>query len=158
MKSSTTYTSLLAAVGLLFGVSTQPALGLVTVNVQPGSQVAFVGSNVGFTAQVSATAGEIITGYTWLTSPNGLNPFTTVPGATTATCTLVNVQTNQTGSYFVRVTYNSGGSIGLTSVSSAVTLVVVDQARITAQPQGGLIRIVGDSASFSVSVPPSRKA
>src|ERR1019366_7292678 len=46
---------------------------------------------------------------------------------------------------------NSGGSIGLTSVSSAVTLVVVDQARITAQPQGGLIRIVGDSASFSVS-------
>jgi len=65
MKSSTTYTSLLAAVGLLFGLSTQSALGLVTVNVQPSSQVAFVGSNVVFTAQVSRTAGEIITGYTW---------------------------------------------------------------------------------------------
>jgi hypothetical protein len=151
MKSSTTYTSLLAAVGLLFGVSTQPALGLVTVNVQPGSQVAFVGSNVGFTAQVSATAGEIITGYTWLTSPNGLNPFTTVPGATTATCTLVNVQTNDTGYYFARVTYNSGTTIGLTTVSSAVILTVADQARITAQPQGGLIRTAGTSASFSVS-------
>ena len=151
MKSSTTYTSLLAAVGLLFGVSTQPALGLVTVNVQPGSQVAFVGSNVGFTAQVSATAGEIITGYTWLTSPNGLNPFATVPGATTATCTLVNVQTNDTGYYFARVTYNSGTTIGLTTVSSAVILTVADQARITAQPQGGLIRTAGTSASFSVS-------
>src|ERR1039458_8980964 len=125
MKSSTTYTSLLAAVGLLFGVSTQPALGLVTVNVQPGSQVAFVGSNVGFTAQVSATAGEIITGYTWLTSPNGLNPFTTEIGATTATCTLVNVQTNSSGYYFARVTYNSGPTIGLTTASSAVILTVI---------------------------------
>jgi hypothetical protein len=151
MKSSTTYTSLLAAVGLLFGLSTQPALGLVTVIVQPGSQVAFVGNNVVFTAQVSPTAGEIITGYTWLTSPNGQNPFTTVPGATTSTCTLVNVQTNDTGYYFARVTYSSGTTIGLTTVSSAVTLTVADQARITAQPQGGLIRTAGTSASFSVS-------
>src|ERR1017187_4207473 len=150
MKSSTTYTSLLAAVGLLFGVSYQPALGLVTVNVQPSSQVAFAGSNVVFTAQVSATAGEIVTGYTWLTSPNGLNPFTTIPGATTATCTLVNVQANDTGYYFARVTYNSGTTIGLTSVSSAVTLTVVDEARIMAQPQS-LNRLVGASALFSVS-------
>ena len=151
MKSNATCSSLFAAMGLLFCLSTQPALGLVTVIVQPSSQVAFVGSNVVFTAQVSATAGEIITGYTWLTSPNGLNPFTTIPGATTATCTLINVQTNNSGYYFVRVTYNSGTSIGLTSASSAVTLTVVDQARITAQPQGGLIRTVGTNASFSVS-------
>lgn len=151
MKSSTTYISLLAAVGLLFGVSTQPALGLVTVNVQPGSQVAFVGSNVVFTAQVSTTAGEIITGYTWQTSPNGLNPFTTIAGATTSTCTLVNVLTNNTGYYFAKVTYNSGTTIGLTTVSSAVILTVADQARITVQPQGGLIRATGTSASFNVS-------
>src|ERR1039458_9372985 len=151
MKSSTTFSSLLAAVGLLFGLSTQPALGIVTVIVQPISQVAFAGSNVVFTAQVSATAGEIVTGFTWLTSPNGLNPFTTVPGATTVACTLVNVQTNSSGYYFVRVTYNSGATIGLTTASLPVTLTVVDQARITVQPQGGLIRTVGTSASFSVS-------
>ncbi len=151
MSTKTTFYSCLSAMSLMFCLSAQPALGFVYVSVSPASQVAFVGSNVVFNAQVNATAGETITGYTWLTSPNGQNPFTTVPGAITATCTLVNVQTNQTGSYFVRVTYNSGGSIGLTSVSSAVTLVVVDQARITAQPQGGLIRVVGDSASFSVS-------
>jgi hypothetical protein len=151
MKTKTTLYSCLTAMGLMLCLSAQPALGFVSVSVSPGSQVAFVSSNVVFNAQVNATAGETITAYTWLTSPNGQNPFTTVPGAITATCTLVNVQTNQTGSYFVRVTYNSGGSIGLTSVSSAVTLAVVDQARITAQPQGGLIRLVGDSASFSVS-------
>src|ERR1039458_10399677 len=108
MKSSTTFSSLLAAVGLLFGLSTQPALGIVTVIVQPSTQVAFAGSNVVFTAQVSATAGEIVTGFTWLTSPNGLNPFTTVPGATTVACTLVNVQTNSSGYYFVRLPYTAG--------------------------------------------------
>ena len=137
--------------GLMFCLSTQPAQGFVTVTVQPGGQVAFVGSNVVFNAQASTSGGETITGYTWLTSPNGQNPFTTVPGATTPTCTLVNVQTNDTGYYFVRVTYNSGTSIGLTAVSSAANLTVVDQARITAQPQGGLIRLVGTSASFTVS-------
>ena len=119
MSTKTTLYSCLTAMSLMLCLSTRTALGFVSVSVQPVGQVAFVGSNVVFTAQVNATAGETITGYTWLTSPNGQNPFTTVPGAITATCTLVNVQTNQTGSYFVRVTYNSGGSIGLTSVSSA---------------------------------------
>jgi hypothetical protein len=138
--------------GLMLGLSTQPALGLVTVTVQPASQVAFVGSNVVFNAQVTATAGETITGYTWLMSPTGQNPFTTIPGATTGTCTLVNVQTNATGFYFVRVTYNTATSTNLPpSVSPAVSLTVVDQARITVQPQGGLIRAVGTSASFSVT-------
>jgi len=151
MTTKNTLYSGLILVGLIFSLGTQSALGFVFVSVQPGSQVAFVGGNAVFSAQVNATAGETITAYTWLTSPNGQNPFTTVPGATTATCTLVNVQTNQSGSYFVRVTYNSGTSIGLTSPSSVVTLTVVDQARITAQPQSSLIRSAGDTASFTVS-------
>ena len=151
MRTKTTLYSGLTAMGLMLCLSTQPALGFVTVTVQPGSQVVFAGSNAVFNAQVTATAGETITGYTWLMSPNGLNPFTTIPGATTATCTLTNVQTSDSGYYFVKVTYNSGTNIGLTSVSAAVTLTVVDQARIMAQPQGGLIRLAGASASFSVS-------
>src|ERR1035441_8030997 len=114
MRLSTFLRAGFAATGLALGLGTQSAPGMITVTVQPGSQVAFVGSNAVFNAQVSATAGEIITGYTWLTSPNGLNPFTTIPGATTANCTLVNVQTNDTGYYFARVTYNSGTTIGLT--------------------------------------------
>ena len=141
----------LNALGLALCLSAQPALGLVTVTVQPGSQVVFAGSNAVFTAQATVTAGETITGYAWLMSTNGLSPFSTIPGATTATCTLTNVQPGDTGFYFARVTYNSGTNIGLTSVSGQVILTVPDQARITGQPQGGLIRIAGSNVSFSVS-------
>src|SRR5207247_1904001 len=55
------------------------------------------------------------------------------------------------GYYFVRVTYTSGTNTGLIAVSGSVTLTVHDQARITANPVGGLIRATGTSASFSVS-------
>ena len=151
MKTETTLYSGLAAMGLMLCLSTQPALGNVTVTVLPGNQVALVGSNVVFTAQVSATAGETNLRYTWLMSPNGLNPFTTISGATTATCTLTGVQTNDTGFYFVRVTYDSGSTLNITQPSAAVKLDVYDQARIITQPVGGLIRVTGSNASFSVT-------
>ena len=151
MRLNTVLYAGLAAMGLTLGLGTQSALGLVTVTVQPGNQVAFSGSNVVFSAQVSTNAGETVTGYAWLMSTNGLSPFTTIPGATTAICTLTGVQTRDTGYYFAKVTFNSGTNIGVTSVSSAVALTVVDQARITVQPEGGLIRLTGTSASFSVS-------
>jgi hypothetical protein len=48
MRTKTTLYSGLTAMALLLCLSTQPALGLVTVTVSPGSQVAFVGSNVVF--------------------------------------------------------------------------------------------------------------
>lgn len=150
MRLNTVFCSGLAAMSLTFGVGTESAFGLVTVTVHPGSQVAFVGSNVVFSAQVNATAGETVTGYAWLMSTNGQNPFSAVPGATTATCTLMGVQTSDNGFYFARVTYNAGTNVGLTSASAVVALTVLDQARITAQPQGGLNRLVGGSASFSV--------
>jgi len=153
MKITAPLCSGLTAISLMFCLTTLPSLGLVTVTVQPGSQVAFVGSNVVFNAQVNTTAGETNTGYAWLTSPNGLNPFTTVPGATTATCTLTSVQTNATGYYFARVTFNSGTNIGLTSVSAAVSLTIYDQARIAIQPQGPIISVEdpGSNAVFSVT-------
>jgi hypothetical protein len=151
MKRNATYSSFLASICLLFCLSTQPALAFVSVTVQPPSQVVLVGSNAVFIAQATPTANETITGYTWLMSTNGLSPFNPIPGATTAICTLTNVQTSDGGSYYAKVTYNSGTTNGLTSASPAVTLTVHDQARITAQPQGGFIRTAGTSASFSVS-------
>jgi hypothetical protein len=150
MKSKNTLYLFLAALGLIFWLGAQPARANVTVTVLPGNQVAFVGSNVVFNAQVSTTAGETITGYTWKVSTNGTS-YNIIATATTATCTLTNVQLSNAGSYLAAVTYNSGTNIGLTSVSEAVTLTVQDQARITAQPQGGLICIAGTNASFSVS-------
>ena len=151
MKTKTTFCSCLAALGLTFWLGTQPAWAFVTVTVQPSSQVVLVGSNAVFTAQVSESAGETITGYTWQMSSNGLPPYNTIAGATTATCTLNNVQLSDAGTYFVKVGYSSGTNVGLVSVSSAVGLIVYDQARIVTQPLGGLIRPAGSNATFSVS-------
>jgi hypothetical protein len=151
MKPTTTLYASLAAISLSLCLGTLPALGDVTVSVQPGSQVVLVGNNAVFNAQVSTTAGETITGYTWKMSPSNQPPYTVIAGATTATCTLTNVQMSDAGSYFVVVTYNSGPNIGLTSVSAAANLTVYDQARIVVQPQGGLIRPTGSNATFSVS-------
>src|SRR5206468_2861474 len=116
--------------------------------VQPTNQVALVTSNATFTASVATTVGEIITGFTWLMSANG-PPFITVPGATTATCTITNVQTTNAGFYFVRVSYTSGTNQA-TTASGSVQLIVRDQAHIIAHPQG-LFRAIGASASFSVA-------
>jgi hypothetical protein len=55
MRLNTTIRSGLTALGLAFCLSAQPALGLVTVTVQPGSQVVFTGSNAVFNAQATAT-------------------------------------------------------------------------------------------------------
>jgi hypothetical protein len=150
MRFKTVIVSGLATIGLAFYLGTPSAEASVNIFIQPTNQETLIGSNATFTAQATVTSGETITGYTWLTSTNGQNPFITIPNATTATLTLTNVQTTNAGFYFVRVTYNSGASTGLVSVSSSVTLTVQDPARITSQPQS-LVRVVGTNASFKVT-------
>ena len=150
MRRNIIYYSILAASSLIFRLGTQSALAFVSVTVSPANQVVSAGSSAVFSADATATAGETITGYEWLMSTNGLDPFTEIPRATTATCILTNVQPGDAGYYFVRVTFDSGADIGAISVSEAVALTVVDDARILAQPQD-LNRLVGASAWFSVS-------
>src|SRR6266576_941682 len=135
----------LATLGLTFWFGTPRALASVNIVVQPTSQIALVTSNATFAASVATTAGETITGFTWLMSANGLGPFITVPGATTATCTIANVQTTNAGFYFVRVSYTSGTNQATTARSS-VPLIVRDPAHIIAHPQS-LFRALGASAS-----------
>lgn len=151
MTSRTTLLSTVAAIALASGLSTRPASAFVTVTVTPTNQAVLVGSNPVFNAQVSTTAGETITGYTWLMSTNNQNPFTTVAGATTATCTITNSQVSNAGFYFVQVAYTVGGNSQPPVSSLAVTLTVYDQARIVTQPVGGLIRLAGSNASFTVT-------
>jgi hypothetical protein len=141
----------MAVIGLALGFSSRPASAFVTVSVTPTNQVVPVGSNPAFNAQVSTTAGETITGYTWLMSTNNQNPFTTIVGATNATCTLTNVQVSNAGFYFVQVAYTVGGNSQPPVSSPAVILAVYDQARIVTQPVGGLIRLAGSNVSFSVT-------
>ena len=136
MKTRTTLYSTLAAIGLTGWLGTQPARAFVTVTVQPGSQVLLVGGTASFSAQLTATAGETITGIAWLMSTNGLNPFNTIAGATTTTCTLTNVQTSDAGYYFAKVTFNSGTDVGLTSVSAAVTPAGMPWAASTSRRAG----------------------
>src|SRR5262245_54345909 len=108
-----------AALGLAFCIAA-PLRAQASVNlvVQPTNQIALVTSNATFAASVNTTAGETILGFTWLMSSNGLSPFITVLGATTATCTLTNLQTTNSGFYFVRVTYAIGATTSTTASSS----------------------------------------
>jgi hypothetical protein len=69
---------------------------------------------------------------------------TNLSGATNATLTLANVQTNNVGNYFVIVT-NSWGSI----TSAVVTLTVLVPAWIATQPANQAV-ILGQNALFSV--------
>ena len=140
----------LVSLGLTMCCGAPGVLASVNIVVQPTSQVALVTSNATFAASVATTAGETITGFTWLMSSNGLNPFITVPGATTATCTIANVQTTNAGFYFVRVSYTAGTNQA-TTASGSVQLMVRDQAHIIAHPQS-LFRAIGASASFSVPI------
>src|SRR5512145_389306 len=124
----TSLRGLLTGISILLTLGSQPLFAGVTVSVQPPSATTQVGSNVVFTSAVFVNAGEVITGYTWLTSSNGLNPFRTLP-STSATCPINNAQVGDSGYYFVRVSYTSGTNTG-TAVSTSVQLTVQDQARI----------------------------
>ncbi len=147
MKIQSPFRPGLATLGLMFCLGAQLVRANVNITVLPPSQVVLAGSNAVITASVTTTAGEVITGYSWQTSPSGLNPFTTV--GSSATLILTNVQPSATGYYFVRVSYLAGATPG-TAVSSAVTLTILDAARITAQPQS-LILATGTNATFSVT-------
>src|SRR5690348_13742932 len=112
----------------LFSV-VQSGFASVNIFIQPQNQAVALGSNAVFTASTTTTSGETITGYTWLVSTNSAGPFSTISGATGPVLTIANAQFNNSGFYFVRVNYQSGGNPGI-AVSTAVTLSVQDQAQI----------------------------
>jgi pectate lyase len=83
-------------------------------NSQPVSQVVLVGSTVSFTAVAAGTAPI---GYQW--NKNSIP----IPGATSSTLTLTNVQTTSSGSYTLTAS-NSVGSVTSTPAQLTVTLSV----------------------------------
>ena len=109
-----------------------------------------MGSNAVFTASVTTSAGETITGYTWLRSTNSQGPFSAISGANSSVLTISNAALGDTGFYFLRVNHQTGTNAPATAASTLVTLTVQDQARVTAHPVG-LTRAVGASASFGVT-------
>jgi uncharacterized repeat protein (TIGR01451 family) len=107
-----------------------------SITVQPTNQTVLVGNAINF--QATAT-GSAPLSYQWLLSGAVL------PGATTSSLTLNNVQTNQAGAYSLRVT-NSVGSI----TSSVAQLTVLVPPYITGQPTNQTT-LVGGNVSFAVT-------
>ena len=101
-----------------------------------------MGSNAVFTAAITTSAGEPITGYTWLRSTNSQGPFGAVVGANSGVLTISNAVTSDSGFYFLRLNYQNGTNAPAITASTLVTLTVQDQARIAGQP-AGLTRAVG---------------
>lgn len=120
----------------------------VTVNVQQGNQTVSVGEEVDFGAAVTATAGEVITGFQWFMSTNGQGPYAIV--GTSDALVLTSVQTSDAGYYYVSVTYESDGN-QQTASSPAVSLVVNLQPQVAVQPASAGLP-VGSNAVFSVVV------
>jgi alpha-tubulin suppressor-like RCC1 family protein len=107
-----------------------------TIQAQPTNQTVFVNGTATFS--VTAT-GSLPLSYQW--SFNG----TDIDGATNASFTLANVQTNQAGNYAAQVT----NLFGSTNSATAVLLVGL-QPTIIIQPTNQTLT-AGDTAVFSVT-------
>ena len=119
----------------------------VSVTIQPSGQTVAVGENAIFGAIVTATGGEVVTGYQWFMSPSNQN-FTVV--GTGSSLQINDVQTANAGYYYVSVTYSSGGRQS-TLPSPAVQLTVDARPRILTQP-ANVISPLGSNAVFTVTV------
>jgi hypothetical protein len=126
-----------------------PAIpGAAFFTVQPLSQTVVITSNATFSA--TAFGADPIT-YQWQFSPTG-NPgtATNLPLQTLPTLTLTSVQLVNDGYYSVIANSSVGGAV----TSSVAKLTVSTGPVITANPTN-LVRVVGNSATFSVSAQPA---
>jgi hypothetical protein len=119
----------------------------ISVNVQPGSETVAVGENVVLGAIVVTTGNETITGFQWFMSATSQGPFTSV--GQSAALVLNNIQTINTGYYYVNVTYQSGGGTQTLS-SSPINLSVDVRPRVLTQPLDAY-RDPGSNVTFSVT-------
>ncbi len=136
----------LAFLGILF-LQIGRANANITVSVSPGTQTLTVGDNLVYGALVVTTGGEQVTGYQWFLSANTNGPFTSV--GTAAAYTIHNVQVTNTGYYYVKITYQSGG--GSQTLSSTVVKLTVDpHPRVVSQPASAT-REPGSNVVFSIT-------
>ncbi|MEQ2009602.1 MAG: immunoglobulin domain-containing protein [Limisphaerales bacterium] len=111
----------------------------VNITQSPTNQTVFAGSTVSF--DVAVTGVGPIT-YQW--TYNGVN----IPGATSSNYTIINVTTNQGGTYLVRVT-NPGGTV--TSQPATLVVLPLPLAPVITQNPTNITVPVGSNATFTVS-------
>jgi len=109
-----------------------------TISSQPTNRTATVGATTTF----AIMAGPPPLSYQWFLNDLG-NP---ISGATNSSLTLTNLQTSQTGIYFVQAT----GTYGTTISSSAQLTVTTDPPSFTSQPTSRSV-LAGNSTTFSAS-------
>ena len=120
----------------------------VSINVVPGDQTVGVGANASFGVVVTASGGEVVTGYQWLMATNVQSQYTLV--GTSQALILSNVQLSNAGYYYVIVSYRSDGN-PQTLASTAVKLTVTLLPAIITQPASQIIE-VGSNAVLSVTI------
>jgi len=115
----------------------------VTITTQPTNKMVLTGSTA--TLSVAATGLSALS-YYWYSNDVLLTNGGRIIGADSATLSLSNVQTNDTGPYYV-VIANSLGSV----TSSAATLTVVVPVQIIQQPLSVAV-LAGSNATFTATV------
>jgi sugar lactone lactonase YvrE len=108
-----------------------------SISIQPGPQITLAGGSATFSAAASGAPS-----FQW--RKNGVN----IPGATSATLTLVNVSVADAANYDV-VLSNAAGSTNSSSAQLSVSSVTAAPV-ITAQPRGSSA-LAGSSVALSVS-------
>jgi hypothetical protein len=122
------------------------------ITTEPGSQTNLIGDTATFAVVATGTPAPVyqwseISGGVTTALVDGPGPFgETFSGSTNATLLIINVQTNDAGSYFVTVS-NAAGS---TNSRTAVLTVLPVPPAIATQPVAQTI-LVGQNASFSVT-------
>ncbi|MFA6546411.1 MAG: immunoglobulin domain-containing protein, partial [Limisphaerales bacterium] len=112
---------------------------LVSITQNPTNQTVFEGTNVTFRVTFTGTGPF---SYQW--TFNGL----AIPGATSSNYTILNVTTNQGGTYLVRVT-NPGGTVN--SQPATLTVLPLPVAPVITSDPVGLTVTVGSNATFTVT-------
>jgi pectate lyase len=110
-----------------------------SITVQPHDTTNLVGNSASFTVGASGTAPLSFQWY--------FNSSTPVAGGTSATLTLLNIQTNNAGGYSAIVS-NAGGSV-TSVVASLVVTNIETPPFISTQPQNQTVA-AGQTANFSV--------
>ena len=138
------------AIGLIllifFSLQVERAQATITVEIQPGTETVAVGEHVVLGAIVVTTGGEIISAYQWFYSPTSGGPFTQI--AVGGSLVFDNIQATNSGYYFAKVLYQTGGNPAALS-SATIQLTADVHPKILLQPIGGNSE-PGSNATFSV--------
>ena len=114
----------------------------VTITGQPANRTVLAGSNASFTV---AATGFAPPSYLWYSNAVALTNGGRISGATSATLSISNVQTNDSAAYQVILTNNYGSA-----TSSVANLTVLAPVQILSQ-SGSQAVLLGGAATFAVA-------